>query len=89
MADLEELSVTVDPLAGGDNDKFKLATVISQKVSRSGTPLLHFFEAAFFVLSAAGIGAPNVEPIHITCTSPYIKFSQKTTVFTLIIICSP
>ena len=65
MADLEEVSVTADLLAGGENDKFELATFSSQRVRRSGTPLLspHFFEAAFFVLSVACIGTPNVEPI--------------------------
>ena len=64
MTDSEELSVTVtdDPLAGGNIDKSKLATFSSQRVRRSGTPLLHFFEAVF-VLSAAGIGTPNVDPI--------------------------
>ena len=55
--------MSADPLAGGDNDKFELATFSSQRVRRSGTPLLHFFEAAFFVLSAAGIDTPNVEQI--------------------------
>ena len=63
MEDLE-LSVTADPLVDSDNDKFEQATFSSQRVRTSGTPLLHFFEAAFFVLSAVGIGTPNVEPIH-------------------------
>ena len=42
MADSEELSVTVDPLAGGDNDKFVQATFSSPRVSRSWTPLPQF-----------------------------------------------
>ena len=63
MADSEELSVTAYPLAGGDNDKFEQVTYSCPRVRRSGTPLSHFFEAVFFVLSAAGNGTPNVESI--------------------------
>ena len=63
MADSEEPSLTANPLAGEDNYTFELATFSSPRVRRSGTPTLHFFEAVFFVLSAAGICTSNVEPI--------------------------
>ena len=59
MKDSRELSATADPLAGDDDDdKFELslATFSNQTVRRSGSHL-HFFEAVFFTLSAAGIGA--------------------------------
>ena len=55
--------MTADPLAGdNDDDKFELslATFSNQTVRRSGSHLLHFFEAVFSVLSAAGIGTPNL-----------------------------
>ena len=57
--------MTVDLLADDDNDEFglSLATICNQTVRRSGSHRLHSFEAVFFVLSAAGIGTPNVEPI--------------------------
>ena len=43
-------------VAGVDNDKFEIITFSNPKVRRSGSPLLRFYEAVFFVLSAAGIG---------------------------------
>ena len=55
--------MTADQMAGDDDDKFELATFSIQRVKRSGSPLLHFFEAVFFVLSAAGNGTPNIESI--------------------------
>ena len=66
VVDSRELSVTDDPLAGDDDDdKFELSlsTFSNQRVRRSGSHLLHFFEKVFFVLSAACIGTPNVVPI--------------------------
>ena len=73
VADSEKLSVTADPVAGGDNDKFELATFSSPRVRRSGTPLLHCFDTVFYLLSAAGIGTPNVEPIQ----QQHIEFSKQ------------
>ena len=57
--------MTANLLAGDDDDKFELslATFSNQTVRRSGSHLLHVFEAVFFVLSAAGIGIPDEEPM--------------------------
>ena len=55
--------MTDDPLVGDDDDTFELATFSNQRVRKSGSPVLNFFEAVFFVLSTVGIGTPNVEPI--------------------------
>ena len=64
MNDSKELSVTADPLACDDDDKFELslATFSNQTVRRSGSHL-HFFEAVVSVPLPTGIGTPNVEPI--------------------------
>ena len=37
--------------------------LVSDLTSKSGSPLLNFFEAVLFVLSTVGICTPNVEPI--------------------------
>ena len=50
-ADSGELSVTADPLAGDDDDKFALSIFSNPIVRMPGS------------LSAACIGIPNVEPI--------------------------
>ena len=47
--------MTTDPLADDDDDRFELATISNPRVRRFGSPLLHCFEAVFFVLSVAGI----------------------------------
>ena len=57
--------MTADSLAVDNDDIFELSltTFSNQSVRRSGSHLLQFFEAVFFVLSADGIGTPNVHPI--------------------------
>ena len=63
VKDSRKLSVTADTLSGDDdNFELSLAPFSNQIVRRSGSHL-HFLEAVFFVLSAAGIGTLNVEPI--------------------------
>ena len=58
--------MTADPLAGDDDDhKFELtlATFSNQTVRRPGSRHSpSFFEAVFFVLSAAGTDTPILEP---------------------------
>ena len=54
--------MTADPLAGGDNDKFELGIFPAQEEEGLGH-ISFIFEAVFFVLSAAGMGTPNVEQI--------------------------
>ena len=54
--------MTDEPLVG-DDDKLYLAMFSNQRVRKSGSLLLNFFEAVFFVLSTVGIDTPNVEPI--------------------------
>ena len=55
--------MTYDPLVGDDDDKLYLVFFFNQRVRKSVSPLLNFFEAVFFVLSTVGIGTSNVEPI--------------------------
>ena len=50
-------------LAGADNDTFELATFFHPKSKKVLAISSSFFEAVFFVLSVAGTGTSNIEPI--------------------------
>ena len=55
--------MTADPLTGNDDEKFELANFPTQlSLRRSWSPLLHFFQAVFFILLTVGIDTPIVKP---------------------------